>query len=102
MSISGFTGVSGGFGGPSRILTSQPGIVESPAATVLSQNETVGGSLWTLSWKDHCAKADAETMGFHLHLTFHQDNLKGPTLQPAQSEGIGQKGWLGENSPYGP
>ena len=30
-------------------------------------------------------------MGFHLHVTFHQDNLKRPALKPTQSEGIGHE-----------
>ena len=30
-----------GFGGPSQILASQPGIVECPAAAVFRENETV-------------------------------------------------------------
>ena len=45
----------------------------------------------TFPWHYGRAKADAETMGFHLHMAFHQNNLKRPALKPTQSEGIGHE-----------
>ena len=73
--------------------------MESSATTVLCQNETVSGGPWTFTRKDHRSKTNAETVGLDLDLTFHQDDLEGPTLQPAQSEGIGQAVSLRESSP---
>jgi len=36
-----------------------------------------------LSMKECGTKTDSKTMGFHLHFSFHQDQLKSPTLKPA-------------------
>ena len=41
-------------------------------------------------------------MGFDLHMAFHQDNLKLPTLQPSHPEGIGHGALRVTRSPYGP
>ena len=41
-------------------------------------------------------------MGFDLHVTFHQDNLELPALQPSHPEGIGHGALRGTRSPYGP
>ena len=94
--------VRGGVGGAGQILTSQPGIVKGPATTVFSKDETISRCLWTLTGKNRGSETDTEAMGLNLYLPLHQDDLKGPTLQPAQSEGIGQTGSLLESSPYGP
>ena len=45
----------------------------------------------TFPWHDGRAQADTETMGFHLHMAFHQHHLKSPALKPTQPKGIGHE-----------
>jgi len=45
----------------------------------------------TFPWQHGRAKADTETMGFDLHMAFHQNHLECPALKPTQPEGIGHE-----------
>ena len=47
--------------------------------------------LGALPWQHRRAQANAESMGFDLHVAFHQHDLKRPALKPTQPEGIGHE-----------
>ena len=72
-----------------EFLTTQPGVVKSPTTTIFGENQAIGSALGTFPRKHGCAQPNAKTIGFNLNVTFHQDNLEGPALEPAESEGIG-------------
>ena len=72
-----------------EFLTTQPGVVESPATTIFRENQAIGSALGTFTWKHSSPQPNAKTVCFDLNLTFHQYNLEGPALEPAESEGIG-------------
>ena len=80
-----------------EFLTTQPGVVESPATTIFRENQAIGSALGTFTWKHGSPQPNAKTVCFDLNLTFHQYNLEGPALEPAESEGIGHGCPLGNN-----
>ena len=71
-----------------HVLTTKPGIVQGSSASIFSKNKTIGCCLGTFPRQNGCSETDAETMGFHLHMAFHQHHLKRPALKPTQPEGI--------------
>ena len=86
-----------------EFLTTQPGVVESPATTIFRENQAIGSALGTFTWKHGSAQPNAKTVCFDLNLTFHQYNLEGPALEPAESEGIGHGfPFSATRIPYGP
>ena len=86
-----------------EFLTTQPGVVESPATTIFRENQAIGSALGTFTWKHGSAQPNAKTVCFDLNLTFHQYNLEGPALEPAESEGIGHGfPFSATDIPYGP
>ena len=74
-----------------HVLTTKPGIVQGSSASIFSKNQTISCCLGTFPRQNGCSEADAETMGFHLHMAFHQHHLKRPALKPTQPEGIGHE-----------
>ena len=74
-----------------HVLTTKPGIVQGSSASIFSKNKTIGCSLGTFPRQKGCSETDAETMGFHLYMAFHQHHLKSPALKPTQPEGIGHE-----------
>ncbi len=90
------------FGGLREILATQPGVMQGSTAAVFSKDKTICRRSRTFTRKHCSSQADAKTMGFNLHVPFHQDNLELPALQPSDSEGIGHESPHGTRSPYGP
>ena len=72
-----------------EFLTTQPGVMESPTTTIFGENQAIGSALGTFPRKNGSAQPNPKTIGFDLNMTFHQNNLEGPALEPAESEGIG-------------
>ena len=63
--------------------------MESPTTTIFGENQAIGSALGTFPRKHSCAQPNAKTIGFDLNVTFHQNDLEVPALEPAESEGIG-------------
>ena len=80
-----------------EFLTAQPGVVKSPTTTIFGENQAIGSALGTFPRKHGCAQPNPKTIGFDLNMTFHQNNLEGPALEPAESEGIGHGCPLGND-----
>lgn len=76
-------------------------MVKCTSTSVFGQYKSVGCSSRAFAGKNSGSQADAETMGFDLDVTFHENNLEEPTLQPPNPEGIGHEALLGTRSPYG-
>ena len=72
-----------------EFLTTQPGVVKSPTTTIFGENQAIGSALGTFPRKHGCAQPNAKAVGFDLNVTFHQNDLEVPALEPAESEGIG-------------
>ena len=86
-----------------EFLTTQPGVMESPTTTIFGENQAIGSALGTFPRKHGCAQPNPKTIGFDLNMTFHQNNLEGPALEPAESEGIGHGfPFSATRIPYGP
>ena len=79
------------FGRLCNILSAKPRVMQGSPSAIFRQHETISGSPGTLTGQHRCSQADPEPMGFDLHVTFHQDDLKRPALEPTQSEGIGHE-----------
>ena len=76
-------------------------MVKSTSASIFSENETIRCCSRAFAWQDCCSQADAEAVGLNLDVTFHENDLEKPTLQPPNPEGIGHEALLGTRSPYG-
>ena len=63
-----------------EFLTTQPGVMESPATTVLGKNQTICCTLRAFSGENGGAQPNPKTVGFNLNVAFHQNHLKGPAL----------------------
>ena len=88
--------------GLSHGLSAQPGVMQSSAALVFRQDQTVGSCLGAFALLDGRSQPNAEALGFNLNIAFHEHDLEGPALQPTQTEGIGQRIPLSASgSPYG-
>jgi hypothetical protein len=75
--------------------------VEGTATAVFSQYQTIRGGLRAFSRKNRRSQADAETVGFHLNMAFHENDLEDPSLKPTQPERIGHGSSLRSDTPYG-
>ena len=78
----------GGLGVVGKVLASQPGVVQCTTTAIFSQNESICRGMGAFAGQNCGANANSESMGLNLYMPFHQDNLKSPTLQPSQPEGI--------------
>ena len=76
-------------------------MVKRTSTSIFSQNKSIGCCSWAFAGKYSGSQADAETMSFNLDVTFHENDLEEPTLQPPNPEGICHEALLGTRSPYG-
>ena len=65
--------------------------MQGPPPAIFRENKTICRCLGAFPWQHRCSQADAKTMSFDLHVSFHQHDLKRPALKPTQSEGIGHE-----------